>query len=573
MAAGPTTPDYRAPRIPDQVLPTTWDELKRLYAGEDVSRGTQQQPNIILDILSLPPEERALAIAELERSTPPAGPPDKYVRPAPSPAPTPTPPPAPTGQLPLTEVPQEPPKPPVPPPAPTSAAASPADLLATIRAHVFDIEYFDPDTQQWGVADDTVSDTGRNTGRSKARTPPRAVTNALKTWNALGLDEAAGDQILSGRSTSAATTTQTVEPTPPAPPTPPAASTPVLATGDLVADVQASVMDNGSSNRGMDYWRGVFKDASPPALKSLATWMAGPAASNWVKRFMLPEVQELVAQDDQQGSMFGDADVYPPEPPRPASAPASDTAEAAGKTGEIVVDPEIVQVAPGRFQFKSNYDPAGVVPESRIQGKWDTDYSGVIMVWRDPANGQLYVINGHNRLDAAKRQHIPHILVREIQATDATEARTRGAFANIAEGNGTAVDAAKVIRTRKTDPTELLKSMNIGLNRRLATDAIALAKLSDPLFERVATGDLDQGLGIAIGQADLSPENQMAVVQLVDRQAANGKELTPKVLSHLIEDVRDAPAVTHASSQGDIFADILGEDRSQSVGDWLGAVP
>ena len=53
---------------PDEVLTvlsTTWDELKRFYAGEDV-RGTGQQPNFISNILSLPPKERAAAIAELE---------------------------------------------------------------------------------------------------------------------------------------------------------------------------------------------------------------------------------------------------------------------------------------------------------------------------------------------------------------------------------------------------------------------------------------------------------------------------------------------------------------------------
>jgi hypothetical protein len=145
MPAGNEAPDFRAPTIPDQVLPTTWEELKRFYQGEDISRGTGQQPNLINDILSLPPEERALAIAELERGTPPAGPPDTYTPPE-RPVPPSTP------AAPSTPAPPPTTPPAVSPPPQAATSATPAtgtDLVGQLRGSLMKTGVSDIPVADW----------------------------------------------------------------------------------------------------------------------------------------------------------------------------------------------------------------------------------------------------------------------------------------------------------------------------------------------------------------------------------------------------------------------------------------
>jgi hypothetical protein len=77
---------------------------------------------------------------------------------------------------------------------------------------------------------------------------------------------------------------------------------------------------------------------------------------------------------------------------------------------------------------------------------WNPESAGVISVWRDPANGKTFVVNGHHRLDLANRLGVEKVTARYIDAPDAATARMKGAITNIAEGRGTPIDAAKVFR-------------------------------------------------------------------------------------------------------------------------------
>ena len=38
---------------------------------------------------------------------------------------------------------------------------------------------------------------------------------------------------------------------------------------------------------------------------------------------------------------------------------------------------------------------------------WNTEFEGVIEVWKDPEDGKTYVVNGHNRLAKAKQLGSP----------------------------------------------------------------------------------------------------------------------------------------------------------------------
>jgi hypothetical protein len=62
--------------------------------------------------------------------------------------------------------------------------------------------------------------------------------------------------------------------------------------------------------------------------------------------------------------------------------------------GDLHVDPD-------RFQYKGGGDEGGVV--NKMEGvKYDAERAGVVAVWKDPADGKTYVINGHHRYDLAQ---------------------------------------------------------------------------------------------------------------------------------------------------------------------------
>ena len=50
-----------------------------------------------------------------------------------------------------------------------------------------------------------------------------------------------------------------------------------------------------------------------------------------------------------------------------------------------------------RFQFKQHVGQAGAGEEFREVGTWDPEKARVVSVWRDPANGRDYIVNGHHR--------------------------------------------------------------------------------------------------------------------------------------------------------------------------------
>lgn len=72
--------------------------------------------------------------------------------------------------------------------------------------------------------------------------------------------------------------------------------------------------------------------------------------------------------------------------------------------------------------------------------------AGIIQVWQDPKDKNVYVVNGHNRLELEKKLGIPKRPARFLKAKSAKEARSIGALTNIAEGRGNARDAAKFFR-------------------------------------------------------------------------------------------------------------------------------
>lgn len=220
-----------------------------------------------------------------------------------------------------------------------------------------------------------------------------------------------------------------------------------------------------------------------------------------------------------------------PEPITPAPGQAPDMVPPSyGQVTEV--DPQSIAVDPGRFQFKE----AGRLTKSGASGSlagstgFNPNLGGIISVWKDPADGVTYVVNGHNRLRLAKESQFGKVLVRFLDANSAEEARAIGALQNIAEGQGTPWDAAKFMRDTGRGPDEMA-AQGINLSGPVAEKAIPLTRLPRELFDRGVQGQLDLAKAVALGSEPLDE----AIIRDVARKAGQGRWSADKIVQAMQE--------------------------------------
>lgn len=118
-------------------------------------------------------------------------------------------------------------------------------------------------------------------------------------------------------------------------------------------------------------------------------------------------------------------------------------------------DPNDIGVDAKTFQFKEGGDEFGVT--DRLQGvtQWDPIKGGMVTIY-EYADGRLFIADGHQRLGLAKRisqqdpsQNVKMIgyRLREVDGITPEDAMVTAALKNISEGTGSAIDAAKVLRS------------------------------------------------------------------------------------------------------------------------------
>jgi hypothetical protein len=223
--------------------------------------------------------------------------------------------------------------------------------------------------------------------------------------------------------------------------------------------------------------------------------------------------------------------------------------------GEIRnVHPDHVHVDPQRFQFKTRTDPTtGAGRELQGVQTYNPELAGIMAVWHDPADSKTYVVNGHHRLDLARRAKATRVLVRYIHARSAREARAKGALINIAEGRGTAVDAAKFLRDTNTTVEDLAKN-GVSLSGPVARDAVTLSNLDPGLFHRVTLGVLDVPRALAVAAHLPDHGDQRILTAHVERQdARTGREMSPAGVAEAAKEMAATPKTAVSGPGGSLF--------------------
>ena len=161
-----------------------------------------------------------------------------------------------------------------------------------------------------------------------------------------------------------------------------------------------------------------------------------------------------------------------------------------------------IQVDPSRFQYKQGYNVEDGAGLSLTGAKlYDPGLAGRLTLYHVIETDTYYVVNGHQRLALAKRHGVTEADVQILESTDysESEARAYGAVINVAEGRGTAMDAAIFMRETGTGPEEL-SNRGVDLADMVASNASALYNLSEPLFRAVRMMTLAEHTAIVIGR-------------------------------------------------------------------------
>lgn len=157
---------------------------------------------------------------------------------------------------------------------------------------------------------------------------------------------------------------------------------------------------------------------------------------------------------------------------------------------QILVRPEI-------FQFRvCAFGAGGTTNRLRHCQKYNAALAKVLSCWIDPATGELFLCDGHHRLELAKRDGVEKVAVMLLDAPDATTARSLAALQNISEGTASAFDAARWFRDTGARTMEI-EAYGVSRHCKVIREAVPLLQLDEQLFTRACNGEL----GLAEAQA------------------------------------------------------------------------
>ena len=226
---------------------------------------------------------------------------------------------------------------------------------------------------------------------------------------------------------------------------------------------------------------------------------------------------------------------------------------AKNKAGEYelpkFVKVEDLQIDPQRFQFKENKNKQGVVVP--LNGEFDQQTARPLFVWEDK-NGKQFVIEGHHRLDLAKRNDVKRVLAyvhKETDGKSAEWARRRGVIMNIRDGQGSVRDYAEFFRNDDITYDEakqrgLFRKDNEGNSNGEIGFAIG-NYASDNLYASFRNNDISAKKTAIIAEAAKKDEG-LEAAGVKKANAMNEKHLAEymKLLKYLPRE---------QSNQGDLF--------------------
>ena len=170
----------------------------------------------------------------------------------------------------------------------------------------------------------------------------------------------------------------------------------------------------------------------------------------------------------------------------------------------IEFDIDKLEFAPKIFQYKSGGDQFGLTGKLKEVKIWDQPSSGAVIVY-EFKDGRRAVVDGHQRLGLAKKlkSQKPRLygyMFREADGYTPEYAMVMGVAANLRMGTGTAVDAAKIIRSNFGAKVWESVSGSLPPRSKIVIEAQGLSRLSDDAFGMVINGKVNQTFASRVGE-------------------------------------------------------------------------
>jgi len=175
------------------------------------------------------------------------------------------------------------------------------------------------------------------------------------------------------------------------------------------------------------------------------------------------------------------------------------------KGNVTVYKPEEIEFDPVNFQYKTDGDKRGVSNKLANVTEWDAPSAGAVLVY-EFANGKKAIVDGHQRLGLAKRlssqgkkiELLAHTF-READGVLPEAAMIKGLMINLRNNTGTAIDAAKILRSKfGADFKAFEKSLPARSN--LVRNTKGLVELSDDAWGMVSNTKNLENLGAKVGE-------------------------------------------------------------------------
>lgn len=209
------------------------------------------------------------------------------------------------------------------------------------------------------------------------------------------------------------------------------------------------------------------------------------------------------------------------------------------------------------MQFKAGGDEFGVTERLAGVTQWEPERSGVMLVY-EFSDGRQIIADGHQRLGLAKRLsgqgqdvRAAAMVLREQDGITPAMARARAAYKNMAEGSGSATDAAKILRNSGAT----LADLNLPPKSAMLRDAEGLAAVNDDVFGMVVNEVLPDRFAAAIGRMVKDTLLQTNIAGLLNR-------LKPATLFEAEQIIDQARRTTVTGKQATLFGD---EDVAESL--------
>ena len=233
-----------------------------------------------------------------------------------------------------------------------------------------------------------------------------------------------------------------------------------------------------------------------------------------------------------------------PEPtPTPTTPRAAATPAGAGVPSNQFTNysPSELTLDPERFQYKSSNEK-GVTGALEGIERWEPALANPITVWQGN-DGKTYIVNGHQRYDLATRAEaagqtgiqMPAKVFREADGYTPEFMRVLGAYQNIAEGSGTAIDAARVLRGIGDIP-DAVKLPELPPKQQMVRDGRALVNLSHDAFKMVENEIVPAAFAARVGERITDPEQQVAALGVMAKSPPANIEQARM----MVEDIRNS---------------------------------